>query len=134
MMYVLDSNIISYILKGDEAVKKRFYAETKAGHEFALIPTVYYEVQRGLLAKRMSKRLAEFEELCQNMHEMQFNKHIWRKSAQIYASLSQQGKLIPDGDIFIAAFCVLNSLALVTHDKNHFERIEGLSFASWKDS
>ena len=133
MTCILDSNIISYILKEDQAVKKRFYAETKAGCDFVMAPCVYYEVQRGLLAKRMDKKLAVFDKLCRDMGVGRFDTQVWRKSAQIHADLTRRGKIIPDGDIFLASFCILNDYLLVTHDKNHFERIDGLEFVDWKE-
>jgi predicted nucleic acid-binding protein len=48
--------------------------------------------------------------------------------------LSKQGKPIGgkfDGDVFIAAYCLVNSYTLITNNKDHFERINGLKFVKW---
>ena len=60
----------------------------------------------------------------------------WRKAAEIYAALSKQGKPLGktfDGDIFIAAYCVINDYTLITNNQKHFERIDGLNFEVWSD-
>jgi tRNA(fMet)-specific endonuclease VapC len=48
--YALDTNIISYMLKKDPLVCRRFLKESEAGHECIIPPIVYYEIKRGLLA------------------------------------------------------------------------------------
>jgi len=133
-IYAFDSNIISAILKGNEVIISRYEQVAGQGAEFIIPPIVFYEIQRGLLAKNMLKRLKNFEEFCQYIEIGEFNIQVWLKAAEIYATLSKQGKPIGanfDGDVFIAAYCVINGYVLVTNNKNHFERIEGLQFENW---
>jgi predicted nucleic acid-binding protein len=49
----------------------------------------------------------------------------------LYASLSRQGALIEDADIFIAAFCLVNDYPLVTNNTRHFGRIAELTLVDW---
>ena len=51
-------------------------------------------------------------------------------SGRISARLAQQGALIPQNDIWIAAFAVQWNLPLVTSDA-HFARVEGLTVENW---
>jgi len=51
MIYALDSNIVSYILKEDAKVVSRYRQALNDDCEIAIPPIVYYEIQRGLLAK-----------------------------------------------------------------------------------
>jgi len=132
MIYALDTNIVSYMLKEDADVIVHYRQTFDAGGDFVIPPIVFYEIQRGLLAKNLKKRLAQFEILCQKIGQVEFNSLVWQKAAQIYADLSQQGKLIDDSDIFIAAFCLVNGFTLVTNNTRHFEYISGLKFINWK--
>ena len=64
MIYALDSNIISYMLRGDAVILERYRQEESSGHDFVIPAIVFYEVQRGLLAKQLNNRLSAFEKLC----------------------------------------------------------------------
>jgi len=132
MIYALDSNIVSYMLKEDADVIAHYRQMFDDGGDFVIPPIVFYEVQRGLLAKKLNKKLARFNTLCQKIKQEEFDMSVWRKAAQIYASLSQQGNPIDDADIFIAAFCLVNGYTLVTNNTRHFEHIDGLRFVNWK--
>ena len=130
MIYVLDSNIISYMLKSNETILNK-YREASVDNDFIIPAIVFYEIQRGLLAAQLNKRLQEFEKLCKTIKYVEFDKAVWHKAAKIYAQLRQQGNLIDDADIFVAAFCIINNCTLVTNNTNHFNRIDGLSLINW---
>lgn len=48
------------------------------------------------------------------------------KASEIYLQLKAKNQLIEFRDIFIAATCIVQNLPIVTLNKKHFERIEGL--------
>ena len=134
MIYALDSNIISHILRNEESILKRYKQELIQDREFIIPPIVFYEIQRGLLAKNMLNRLKNFEDFCKDNKIGEFTVPVWQKAAQIYAELSKQGKPIGgkfDGDVFIAAYCIINNYTLITNNKDHFNRIDGLNFINW---
>ena len=60
------------------------------------------------------------------------NAQIWEKSVEIYTRLTAKGKIIGDGDIFIASFCIINDYVLVTNNTEHYGRVEGLKMINWK--
>jgi predicted nucleic acid-binding protein len=132
MTFALDSNIVSHILKRDATVLANYRKAMDDAIDIVIPPIVYYEVQRGLLARGMTKRLAEFDELCQSALQVEFDTMVWQKAAQIYASLFQQGRPIDEGDYLIAAYCVANDFTLVTNNTRHFERVNGLKIVNWK--
>lgn len=133
MIYILDSNIVSYLLKKDAGVAARYLQEFEKGNDFVIPPIVYYEVKRWLLAKSFNERLGRFEVLCQKIKPVQFDWSVWETAIQLYVSLAQQGKPIDDFDLFIAAFCLVNDYVLVTNNTRHFERIDGLKLVNWKE-
>jgi predicted nucleic acid-binding protein len=132
-VYALDTNILSFLLKEDERVNNNADVATRNGHELIIPPIADYEVQRGLLAKRMTKKLHQYLEFRQSLCVGTFDEDVWQKAAHIYASLIQQGNPIDDADILIAAFCLVNDCTLVTNNKRHFQNINDLKFVDWKE-
>ena len=133
MILALDANIVSYILKEDSDIVSRYREEIARGNTFIMPPVAFYEVQRGLLARRLLRKLKIFEDFCQDVDVGVFDAQMWLKAAQIYATLNQKGKPVGgDGDILIAAFCIVNDYTLVTNNTKHFEHIDGLKLENWK--
>ena len=108
MIYALDTNTITFFLKEDAHVKQQADTALDAGHELVIPKIVDYEVQRGLVARRMNKKLREYIAFRDTMAVGVISEAVWQKAVQVYASLSQQGKPIGDGDVLIAAFCLVN--------------------------
>ena len=64
-----------------------------------------------------------------NVAVLPFSNEVALKAAEIYHSLRKKNKVIEFRDIFIAATCLVNELSIVTLNKKHFQRIEGLVIA-----
>ena len=90
-------------------------------------------VQRGLMAKKMNRKLREYLDFRRDVTVGAIDERVWDTAAHIYAALSQIGKPIDDADILIAAFCLVNDYTLVTNNIRHFENIDGLNYVDWKD-
>jgi len=131
MIYVLDTNTVTFILKGDAEVKHNADIALDKGHSLILPQIVDYEVLRGLLAKRMDKKLREYLSFRQIVSIGVISAEVWQKAAQIFAILSQKGKPIGDGDILVAAFCLVNNCILITNDTD-FNRVDSLQIVNWK--
>ena len=54
------------------------------------------------------------------------------QAADLYALLYQEGQLISDADILIAATALKHNLVMVTENVAHFRRIPGLMIESWR--
>jgi tRNA(fMet)-specific endonuclease VapC len=52
-------------------------------------------------------------------------------ASNIKIKLQEQGNVIGDDDLFIAAYCLNHSLPLVTNNTRHFINIEGLEVLNW---
>jgi tRNA(fMet)-specific endonuclease VapC len=64
--------------------------------------------------------------ITEDLQILPFTEAVAFQAAQLYHLLKKQNKLIEFRDIFIAATCLVNDLPLVTLNKKHFKRIEGL--------
>jgi predicted nucleic acid-binding protein len=126
MIYALDSNIISYILKNDVKIREILVAETKAWHQFTMSTIVYFEIERWLLEIGAIKKHAEFKRLCYDVPPEEFSLGVWNTAAKIYVQTRKRGQPIEDVDLMIAAFCITNGYTLVTNNTKHFKDIDGL--------
>ena len=131
--YTLDTNILSYYIRGNERIKDRLNREISEGNWFIMNPITYYEITRGLLAIESQKKLKKFKELCQIFGILELSNKVLDIAAQNYAILRKRGELIEDADLFIAATCLVNDLVLVTNNQKHFSRIDGLKIENWLD-
>ena len=55
-----------------------------------------------------------------------FNYDTAMKSAEIYNDLKSRNQVIEFRDIFIGATAILNHLPVLTLNRKHFERIDGI--------
>ena len=133
MTYALDTNTITFFLKENKRARQNADAAFDAGHNLIIPKIVDYEVQRGLVAGRMDRKLREYMAFRETVEVGAISDEVWQKAVQVYATLSQQGKPIGDGDVLVAAFCLVNSYTLVTDNTRHFENINGLDIINWKE-
>jgi len=131
MIYVLDTNIISYYLKGSEEVTNNIIRALANGDNILIAPIAYYEIKRGLMAVDSQKRLKEFDKFCKLFGIGQLDNSVLDVAAGIYAEQRRIGRMIEDADIFIAAFCKCHSVSLVTNNTKHFEYISDLDIFDW---
>ena len=132
MIYALDTNIISYMLRQDKDVCERYMVESQKGHECVIPPVAYYEIKRGLLMTNAIAKARDFDVLCQDFEVGEMGARAWSEAARLYALHRQKGELAEDADLFIAAFCIVNDYTLVTNNIRHFEHIDELKLVNWK--
>ena len=136
MIYALDTNIVSYILRREMKVDIRFEQEIiNDGNSYVFPPVCVFEIKRWLADNptREKRDYAKaFEALYQTVRqETSMNADSWEKAAEIYVQLKQSGALIEEADIFIAAYCIVNNYTLVTNNTRHFSRIKNLNCVNW---
>jgi len=134
--YVLDTNTVSYFLRGEGNVRENIRREITEHYNSYSIPfTVFYEVKRWLfykptkLSKEYNQRFDAMYHSVADKADMPFN--VWEKAIEVYMLLKSKGQLIGDADILIASYCLVNDYTLVTHNIKDFERIDGLKFVNW---
>lgn len=129
---LVDTDILSYYLKGDKTVIKNVkqYLKQYELIEFSLI--TYYEIVGGLLAKNALRQLTIFEEFAALNLIIPMTQNSTKISAELYSVLRQTGKTVDDIDLLIAGIAIENEMMMVTNNENHFRRIPGLKIKNWK--
>jgi tRNA(fMet)-specific endonuclease VapC len=129
--YLLDTNIVSYILKRNATVDKKLLEVNSRGEEVFISCITYYEVKRGLLAVNATKQLAEFNQFVRKYGVLFLDDiEIIEKACEIHADLKKKGTPIQDADILIAATAITRGLILVSNDCDLL-RIDGITVEKW---
>ena len=133
LLALLDTDTLSEIMKGRDSnveQKAREYLKTHGRFRFSVITR--YEILRGLKTKQAVRQIAIFEDRCKKSYVYPLTDDIIVQASDIYAYLHQQGLLISDADILIAATTLVHNLTLITGNAEHFNRIPHLVSESWK--
>jgi len=130
MKYVLDTNIITYYLKGNKSIQDR--VDNEAENDNIIIPPfVYFEIEKWLSAINSKNKLYAFEQLFKEYGIDTIDKEIFDLAVLIYVKLRKDGITIDDGDLLIAAYCIQNNYTLVSNNLKHFEKIENIQVVNW---
>ncbi|MGK7904449.1 MAG: PIN domain-containing protein [Hormoscilla sp.] len=133
MSYLLDTNIVTAILKQDERLNSKLIHLRIRKQQLYISCMTYYEVKGGLLAVNATRKLSIFEDLCSSKYlEIVFlpNLDIINRASEIYAELKRSGRLIQTADILIAATAAAAGLILVSHDSDLL-RVSGVTVEDW---
>jgi len=129
--YALDTDIVTYYLKGNKTIIDRVANEADNDNFIVIPPTVFYEIKRWLLTVNANKRLVLFDTMCSLSGIGCINREILESASAIYADLQKRGITLGDNDILIAAYCIHYDLTLVTNNVQHFKHIINLKMVNW---
>jgi tRNA(fMet)-specific endonuclease VapC len=128
MKYVLDTNAVSTIMRGDPHAIA--WLKTHARADIAVPQPVVAEIAYGIERLPRSRRRDRLRELLQLIRD-EIARTNWSDAVSdsfgaIKASLEKKGERIEDLDIAIAAHALCCGATLVTADAAHMKRIAGL--------
>jgi tRNA(fMet)-specific endonuclease VapC len=129
-MYLLDTDIVIYNLKGHPAVKKNLERNLYAVLKISIVTLMelYYGAYKSHKVTSNLGKIKSIEEAVEIIP-------IGRESAEVFAmlkaSLEKDSTPLDDFDLILAACALANDLVLVTNNVKHFERIEGLRLTNW---
>lgn len=128
---LVDTDILSYFLKGNEKVFLRFQEYLRDFDHINISIITYYEIASGLTFKSAEKQLRIFEEFCSSSAIINLSKDSIKMSAEIYANQRKKGEAVDDIDILIAGIAISNDMVLITNNTKHFGKIDGLEIDNW---
>ena len=131
MDYLLDTNIVSFILKQKSTILPKIELIKAEEKKIFISCITYFEIRRGLLAVDAPKQKSLFEEFCQDYTIIFLDDlAILEKAAEIHANLRLRGLPIQTEDILIASTAIIKNLIMVSNDSD-LTRIEGLNLENW---
>ena len=131
MNYLMDTNIVTAILKKHLKIRNKLRKIGTQNKEVFISCITYYEIKRGLLYAKATRQLSEFEELCKKYEVVMLDDlQIIEKAAEIHADLKRKGTPIQDADILIAATAIVKGLILVSNDSDML-RVVDVTVEDW---
>ena len=128
--YMLDTNTVSYLMRGQAAVEKAIFSKDYADLCISSLTEaeLLYGVNRKPEATRRAKMVHEFLERIESL--------VWgSKEAACYGSLratmERSGKSLQTTDMLIAAHALASGAILVTSDKA-FQHVPDLRVEDWR--
>lgn len=133
MSYLLDTNIVSALMKGTPAVVDRLAATERT--DVAVPQPVLAEIAFGLERLPRSKRRSELQErfdlVCAEVARAEWTDDVSLAYGRIKAALERRGERIEDFDAAIAAHALAAGATLVTANSVHMKRVPGLKVEDW---
>lgn len=133
--YLLDTDHISFLQRGDERVMQRY--ETETSDQVAASIVSYEEQLKGRLAVVSQAKPEGLELAYYRLQEMQeffclLNVVGFDRNARLqFLELKKQYRRLGTMDLRIAATALSLDLILVTRNRKDFEQIEELKIESW---
>jgi len=128
---LLDTDILTAFFRNQPKVVARA-ADYLLEHSHLSISIItYYEVLRGLRYVNAIKQLRDLASFIADNEILPLDMMAVRDAADVYTVLRRQGRLIGEGDIFIAGIALANECVLVTNNVDHFSRVSGLRVENW---
>lgn len=135
MIYVLDTNAVSALMKGDAAVVDRLAAAEPS--DVRIPQPVIAELAYGIDCLPRSRRRAvlqsRFDLVCSEIGRAEWSDAVSQEYGRIKAVLERKGVRIEDFDAAIGAHAVALDATLVTANLEHMKRIPGLAVETWAD-
>lgn len=132
MRYLLDTNTLSYFIKGVSPALMRSMAKAMQAKTIATSAICRAEMRYGqALMAACDKRHVPIDLLLLELPVLPWTAAAADCYGEIRAILKRQGTPIGEMDTLIAAHAVAEKLILVTHNTRHFENIQHLKLEDW---
>ncbi len=129
-MKLLDTCFVIHLQRewgrGETGPAGRFL-EAHAAEEFCIPVVTVLEFLEGYRQAR------EGESLLEPFARLEVSGEVARVGSRIRRSLRERGMMIGDFDILIAATALAADLPVVTDDREHFQRVDGLAVEFYRE-
>ncbi len=129
--FMLDTNICIYIAKQQPRAVRARFERLKPG-QVVMSTITYGELAYGATKSTQRNRaMAQLQELVQDIPVATLDCHAGQAYGEIRGKLEEQGRLVGNNDLWIAAHALALGLTLVTNNQREFQRIPGLPIENW---
>ena len=131
MLYMLDTNICSYIIRNKPQSIKKKLQEVEENHTVALSSIVVSELLYGATKKDSPKLIRIVSAFIDNFIIYDYSKVSAQSYADIRTDLEKKGEIIGANDLLISSHALSLGAVLVTNNTREFERVEKLVLEDW---
>ena len=134
MMYLLDTNIVGYLLREPSPdLGQRFLASSPSSLSISVISAgeLRYGLSRMSASKRARELTARFNVLIASFAVLALPVNAATHYGAIRAHLEASGQRMSNNDSWIAAHALAQDLTVVTNNTREFPRVPGLKVENW---
>lgn len=130
-MYLLDTNIVSYWMRGNRTIISRLkeYAPSDLFLSTITLAEILYGIEKSPVKKK--ERRSKIDKISSLLGIYNFDEAAAEAYAKIRSRLESEGRGISERDTQIASIAVANKLIIVTHNVREFNRIKNLGIEDW---
>ena len=130
--YLLDTNIVSYFLRGGNELLLNRMKEALVQDRAAISVMTRAELQFGLaLMPKSDKRRERIALFMAMIPTLPWTELAADRYGMLKAQLQKQGRPIGEMDTLIAAHALAEDLIFVTHNTKHFDKVKDLQLEDW---
>jgi tRNA(fMet)-specific endonuclease VapC len=136
MKFVLDTNAVSALMKGDaQAIERLKRSErTEVGIPQPVIAEISYGIEHLPRSRRREALAQRFELLKEEIQRIEWSDKVSDAFGTIKATLERRGERIEDFDAAVAAHAIAEGAVLVTANLKHLARVPELEVEDWSVS
>ena len=129
MHYMLDTDIASYLIRGDHpSVTEKF---TELYEKCVISSITAAELQYGVRKRNNRALTQKVQALCDLIPIISWNEDAAGNYAKLRVELETAGTPIGNMDMMIAASAIAEEAVLVTNNTGHFSKIASLNLEDW---
>ncbi len=133
MKFVLDTNAVSALMKGDPRVIERLQSASKTDVSVPqpALAEIAYGIERLPRSKRRQALQERFDLIRSELARASWTDEVSESFGSIKATLEKKGRRIEDFDAAIAAHAVAKDAVLVTANLDDMDRVPGITVEDW---
>jgi tRNA(fMet)-specific endonuclease VapC len=126
---LMDTDICIELLRGNRLIlEKRRTCFDEVAVAFMTAAELFYGAEK---SKKRIENLSLVERFLLSVRVMHTDSDVALKFGQLKARLTQDGLMLPDADLLIAATAIGRDAILITGNVKHFQRISELKIDNW---
>jgi tRNA(fMet)-specific endonuclease VapC len=135
MTYVLDTNVVSALMRGDPRVVERLRDTPKAdvAVPHPVLAEIAYGIERLPRSARKRGLIARLVLIKAELARSAWSDAVSERFGEIKAALERRRERIEDFDVAIAAHALAHGSTLVTANRKHMMRVSGLTVEHWTE-
>ncbi|HET6280924.1 MAG TPA: PIN domain-containing protein [Polyangia bacterium] len=135
MKYVLDTNAVSALMKGEDKVTRRLARKARADVYVPepVLAEIAYGIERLSRSRRRDALRARFDLIRQELTRATWSDDVSEAFGAIKARLERAGQRIEDFDVAVGAHAAAMAAVLVTANLGHMSRIPGIEIEDWEN-
>lgn len=128
---LLDTDHCVAILRGSLDVDRHVAASVPLFVSAVSVAELCYGTHR---SARPDANLRHVEQLLAGLTVLPLDGAVARRFAALKRTLEVTGTPVADADLQIAAIAIEHRMPLATHNRRHFERVDGLELIDWLET